>query len=213
MQEINFACLPKTGIGIYEYPSYWAFLEILFKRFNKAGYLVLDAGCGKGGFLKELREDTYGVGLDIERENVKEAKKGKGLKSRFFVIGDLEYLPFKMETFNIIFCRNVLEHVKNGEKSINELTFVLKKKGVILISTSNLLNPAILLDTLLPSNVSAKIIKKLGGPEYYERTFRFSPWAIVKKMRENELDVKLVMFGYPSIENRGSMIYTTLNLL
>ena len=129
MQEINFACLPKTRIGIYGYPSYWTFLEILFKKFNKAGYLVLDAGCGKGGFLKKLREDTYGVGLDIERENIKEAKNGKGLKSRFFVIGDLEYLPFKMETFNIIFCRNVLEHVKNREKSINELTFVLKKKS------------------------------------------------------------------------------------
>jgi len=199
LQEINFACLPKRRLGIYRFASYWVFLEILFEKFSKAGDLVLDAGCGKGGFLKKLREDTYGVGLDIERENIEEAKKGKGLKNLFFVIGDLEYLPFRMETFNIVFCRNVLEHIKNGEKGINEMTFVLKNNGVILISTSNLLSPAMLLDTLLPKNVSAKIIKKLGGPEYYERIFRFFPFKLVKKLRENGLQVKVVMFGYPQM--------------
>ena len=208
--EINYARLPKRRIGTYEYPSYGDFLKILVKKFSKAGYLVLDAGCGDGRFLKNLREGTYGVELDIERENIKEAKKRKGLKNRFFVIGDLQYLPFKIETFNFIFCRDVLEHVKSGEKAIDELTFVLKKKAVILISTTNLLNPALLLDTLLPNKVSTKVIKKFGGYEYYERTFRFFPWKIIKKLRENELDVKVVMFGYPPIGKPG--IYHLYNV-
>ena len=197
--EISFARLPKWKIGTYEYPFYRDFLEILVKKFSKAGYLVLDGGCGEGGFLEKLREDTYGVGLDIEREKIKEVNKRKRLKNRFFLIGDLLYLPFKKETFNFIFCRDVLEHVKSGEKTINELTFVLKKNGITIISTTNLLNPALLLDTLLPNKASAKIIKKLGGHEYSERTFRFFPWKIAKKLRQNELDVKLVMFGYPPI--------------
>lgn len=197
--EINFPRLPKWKIGTYEYPIYWDFLEIIVKKFSKAGYLVLDAGCGEGGFLKKLQEDTYGVGLDIERKNIKEANKRKRLKNRFFVIGDLRCLPFKMETFNFIFCRDVLEHVKSGERAINEMAFVLKKNGVILISTTNFLNPALFLDTLIPHKVSAKIIKKLGGLEYYERTFRFFPWKIIKKLRQNELNVKIVMFGYPLI--------------
>jgi len=199
MRKISSVRFLKRKIGAYEYPFYRDFLEICFRKFSKAGCLVLDAGCGKGPFLKRLRKDVCGVGIDIERAGIKEAKKGKESKRRFLVRGDLQNLPFKTETFDIIFCQDVLEHVKEGKKAINEMAFVLKKNGVILISTSNLLNPAFLLDTLLPNKVCAKIIKKLGGPEHYERTRRFFPWKFIKELTESGLSVGLIMFGYPPI--------------
>jgi len=195
--EISPTGLPKWKIGTYEYTFHGAFLQILFERFYKAEYLVLDGGCGEGQFLEKLREDVCVVGMDIERENIKEAKKR--YKGHLFVVGDLQHLPFKIQAFHLIFCRDVLEHITKRGKAISEMTFALRKKGVILISTTNLLNPAMLLDTLLPTKVSAKIIKKFKGPEYYERTSRFSPWEITKKLRENGLDVKIIMFGFPSI--------------
>lgn len=209
---MNYHELPKWKLGAYEYPSYRGYLKILFDNYNRLGYSVLDAGCGKGGFLLNVEKNACGVGLDIKRENIEEAKKVKGLKT-FFVVGDLQYLPFKNGTFHIILCRDVLEHIKNAEKVIDQFILVLKKRGLILISTTNLLNPAMLSDTLLPSNVSAKIIKKLGGPDYYERNFRFSPWSIIKKFRQNNFDVKLAMFGIPTVGNpRTRSLYSSSNV-
>ncbi|MFX0204879.1 MAG: class I SAM-dependent methyltransferase [Candidatus Hodarchaeota archaeon] len=215
-KEATQTCFPKPfeirthRLGIYEFPSYQAFLEIICKRISRTGYLFFDAGCGPGAFLAKLPENIYAVGLDFEKKIREAQKKRKGPQNRFFVVGDLHYLPFKMETFNIICCRDVLEHIRCGKKVLDEFTFVLKKNGVILISTTNLLNPVMLLDTLIPSNISAKIIKKLGGPDYDERNYRFSPWKLIKKLRENELDVALVMFGVPPLLKPSS--YYTNNV-
>ena len=204
--DTGYAELPKEKIGVYEFPSFWKSLSMLFQKSVKAEHLVLDAGCGKGEFLKSPREGTYHVGLDIERKNIRKAMQRRGACA--FVLGDVQSLPFRKETHDFVFCRDVLEHVKSCEKTIKAFSFVLKEKGVALISTTNILNPWLFLDTLLPHRVSGKIIKKLGGGEYSERDFRFSPWKIIKTLRENKLEPELMMFGIPFPRfDKHSIIY------
>ena len=185
--------LPKRRVGNYEYTSHFRYLNMLLTKCVKAGHVVLDAGCGGGKSLEIIRKDSYRVGLDIKKENLLKARMIEGNNN--LVLGDLEYLPFKERAFDFVFCQDVLEHVKSAEKTIREFSFVLKEKGVVAISTTNLLCPWLFFDTFLPSSVSGKLIKKFGGIEHYERSFRFSPWTLFKRLRENKFEPRLLMFG------------------
>ncbi|MFC1941898.1 class I SAM-dependent methyltransferase [Chloroflexota bacterium] len=92
--------------------------------------LVLDAGCGNGGFTARLaRPDNTVVGVDISHEMVKVAKGNGGV----FVTGDLERLPFRDETFDVAFCSMVLHHFPSIDKVIAEITRVVKDDGTVVI--------------------------------------------------------------------------------
>lgn len=49
------------------------------------------------------------------------------------VVGNSAYLPFKNESFNIIICQAVLEHVEDPDKSIKEIKRVLRRNGIIYV--------------------------------------------------------------------------------
>lgn len=49
-------------------------------------------------------------------------------------------LPFKNNSFEIIVCFGVLEHVKNQEKLIKELKRILKKDGKLIISCASVMS-------------------------------------------------------------------------
>ncbi len=49
------------------------------------------------------------------------------------VIGNSALLPFKDESFGIIICQAVLEHVEDPDQSVKEIKRVLKKDGMIYV--------------------------------------------------------------------------------
>lgn len=191
---------PVWHLGSYEYPLYRGKLQVLFEECIIKSRLILDAGCGpKGRYFSILPPNAWGVGLDIDRENTLKAKKMNTLSNISFITADIQNLPFVENAFDLIVCCDVIEHVKERHKAVKELASVLREKGTLLISTSNMLNPAMFIDTLLPNTVSDKIIRRFNGHFYYERSYRFNPWSLVKKLRECGLFVKLMPFGYPPI--------------
>lgn len=191
---------PVRHLGSYEYPFRGGKLQLLFETYLSESCIVLDAGCGPTGrYVSNLPPDAWGVGLDIHRENVAKSKKANTSKNVSFIVSDIQNLPFIDNTFDLIVCYDVLEHMEEPDNAVKELASVLKKRGRLLITTSNLFNPALLIDTLLPNIISEKIIQRFGGPTYYERSYRFNPWNLVKKIRKCGLSVKLLMFGYPPI--------------
>lgn len=185
-------------LGSYEYPYYRGKLRVLFEKYLIESRLVLDVGCGpKGRYFSNLPEGTWGIGLDINRKNVVKAKKANTSNNVSFIMGSMENLPFIENLFDLIICCDALEHVREANKAVKELVFTLRKRGRLFISTTNLFNPAMLIDTLLPKIVSGKIIKRFGGPSFYEREYRFNKWNLVKKLRQYGLLVHLDMFGNP----------------
>lgn len=190
-------------LGSYWYPFYRHRILTFLESYVRESYLVLDAGCGaQGGYILSMPRNVRGVGLDIDRKNVEGCvKKSKGLRlqNHAFLVGDIDKLPFSKERFNLIVCCDVLEHVKNPEKAIKELAFSLKRGGVLLISTSNLFNPAMFIDIKFPRKVISVIHRKFGM-SHYRRKFRFSPWSLTETLRKNGLEVeKFFMCGYPPI--------------
>lgn len=112
--------------------------KILSYLLHRKGLSILDAGCGSGwlSFIL-MRRGFKVVGLDISRERLlKEAKRH--LKDTIpLVEGDLHQLPFKKESFDIVVCAEVLEHLKNPAIGLKEINRVLKKEGRLILTIPN----------------------------------------------------------------------------
>lgn len=113
--------------------------RIISKSPHKTGVL-LDAGCGVGIYDLEFgRRSTFRriVGIDLDQSKLSLAqnhKKDLNLQNVFFNIGNLTYLPYKDKSFDHIICSDVLEHINNDTKVIEEFFRVLKLQGRLIVT-------------------------------------------------------------------------------
>ena len=86
--------------------------------------LSLNCGCGRGG-----QEDIFGpsVGMDISFENIRSFIQGGGQG----IVADMEFLPFKDHTFDIVYGFGILHHLNDIQKGVSEATRILKSGGYI----------------------------------------------------------------------------------
>jgi len=75
------------------------------------------------------------VGIDILLENLQAAKER--LPEHDFVLGDVHALPFKSGSFDEELCSHLIEHVTNPEQLIEEVSRVLKRRGVLTLEAPN----------------------------------------------------------------------------
>ena len=104
-------------------------LKGLLKNLRK-DILVLDCGCGFGAFY-DLTKDFNTIYLDISLNLLKRFE----LKERK-ICGNILHLPFKDNTFDLVLCINVLEHV-DYLKALNEIKRVLKDNGHLIAVVVN----------------------------------------------------------------------------
>lgn len=105
--------------------------------------IVLDAGCGVGHFLFDLRarqsdSEMVFIGMDVALPRVRALRKRceeEGVANILCIAGDSENLPIAFECIDHIISSEVLEHVFHPEKAIGEMERVLKSSGHLLIST------------------------------------------------------------------------------
>jgi len=92
---------------------------------------ILDVGTGNGILLKMLNSkyNNKFVGLDIN----KDIRKLK-LPNTSFIICDARRLSFKSNSFDMIYCLDVLEHIKELDLVIRDIKRVLKYKGQLVVS-------------------------------------------------------------------------------
>lgn len=101
---------------------------------------VLDAACGEGYGSDILSKSAYHVyGLDIDEQSIKHAKETYGKLNIDFLVGSIEKLPFEDAFFDVIVSFETIEHVNEDlqNKFLNEIKRVLKKDGLLIISTPN----------------------------------------------------------------------------
>ncbi len=110
----------------------WAFyIDEIIKKFS-SGKRVLDLACGTGNISIKLSKKDYEVfGLDLSIEMLKVAK---GKKLTNLVNASFDKLPFKNESFDVIFCAfdslNNVESLEDLEQIFREAYRVLKKGGL-----------------------------------------------------------------------------------
>lgn len=135
--------------------------EGMVKQMLRPEMVLLDAGCGKGEFLDRLGPATRrAVGIDLSKESVRRAGHNAAL-----ALGTLEALPFRDETFDLITCRWVVEHLEDPRMSLSELNRVLRSGGRMVLLTSNAHSYASVLSRLLPLRAKRSILNRLGRGE------------------------------------------------
>jgi len=92
------------------------------------GKRVLEAGCGTGLIMDRLRRaGAAAFGADLSHGMLTLAT-GRGLR---VVQADIRALPFKDETFDVVYSFKVLAHVKDAGKAVSEMVRVSRKGGHI----------------------------------------------------------------------------------
>jgi len=120
-------------------------ITIDFKKLRiKAGYRILDIGCGTGRHTCAAAKfnKTMTTGVDIHLGDVIEArnrflfqeKLGENNGRINFSIADITHLPFYDNFFDLVICSEVLEHIPDQTAAISEMTRVLKPNKNVVIS-------------------------------------------------------------------------------
>lgn len=97
---------------------------------------VLDFGCGDGrsiDLFRRLLPETTWTGVDIEASpEVASRRRSDG----HFVTYDGYELPFPDRHFDLIYTKQVLEHVRKPELALREIARVLTPSGLLIGQTS-----------------------------------------------------------------------------
>jgi len=87
---------------------------------------VLDLGCGSGYLTGKIHSEKCRVyGVDLAFNYVSIAAGSCPVAN--FVQADIESLPFKDKSFDLVICSEVLEHLVNPSKALGEIKRVTKK--------------------------------------------------------------------------------------
>lgn len=99
---------------------------------------VLDAACGAGYGTYMLSKNASEVtGMDYSAETVSFASENYKAGNVKFVTGDVTSMPFDNGSFDLITAFEIFEHVENPQNMLKEMSRVLRKDGIVLISTPN----------------------------------------------------------------------------
>lgn len=166
---------------------------------------VLDIGCG-GGILTEAmaRQGAIVTGLDASKENIDIASdhacKNK-LNINYIVNTAETFSEDTINTFDVITCMELLEHVPDPASIIQASSKMIKPGGHVFFSTINRNIKAYLL-TVLTGEYLLKLLPK--GTHQYEKFIR--PSELAAWCNENNLEMNdLVGMQYNPLLGRCTL--------
>jgi len=116
---------------LQQLPFSW--LTIVKRQMDLSGKNILDVGCGYGFPMETINRSRKfeTVGVDIFAPYLKDCQKKKIHNN--YVLCDVNYLPFRDKTFDVVICLEVIEHL-NKNDSINLILRLetIARKQVIL---------------------------------------------------------------------------------
>ncbi len=96
--------------------------------------VVLDDGCGTGLLMERL--ETCCVGLDLSESLLEAARSRLGASPLLHMVqGDSETLPFRGQTFDIIFAVTLIQNTPKPGEALKEMRRVGKRGSEIVITT------------------------------------------------------------------------------
>jgi len=107
------------------------------RNYLKTEWVVLDAACGSGYGTQILSKTAKKIiGIDVSKEAIIYAESNFKSSNVDFVTANLEKkLLFNNKYFDAIISFETIEHLKNQELMIKEFARVLKKEGLLIISS------------------------------------------------------------------------------
>jgi SAM-dependent methyltransferase len=127
LKKIYYYLSPST----YTERVLYQYIDSIFKLHDYQPLKILDVGCGGGND----RLNAYGnvIGVDVSEKSVINAKK---IYRDAYVIDVSKGLPFSENSFDMIYCSEVVGHIYQTDKDLvfAEMKRVLKQGGFIAMS-------------------------------------------------------------------------------
>ena len=175
---------------------------------------VLDVGASTGIIDNVLAGKFKSViGIDIDKEAIKHAKENFKKSNLKFKVDDAMKLSFADQSFDVVICAHVYEHVPSDKKLFEEIYRVLKPGGVSYLAAVNALWPweshyDLPFLSWLPKKWANWYVRISGkAKEYYETPKNY--WQLRRmlniRFRIYEYTQKIIdspeTFGYPKSWN------------
>ncbi len=176
---------------MYDNTGYMRSIELFSRRFKVNKFPLewfkdktcLDAGCGGGRYSLALSmlgaRKVYGA--DVSKAAIKDARKRAAqykITNIEFRNSSVEKLPFKNNSFDFIVCSGVVHHTSNPEKSLAEISRVLRPGGgiyMLMYATGGVRWPLVQILRPLAQeigfNVMDKVCQETGMPPNKRRTY------------------------------------------
>lgn len=103
------------------------------------GRSILDVGCGIGGILVAFGLAGYELyGIELDSQRVRLCRKNLEFNQLDAVISGVDLCKQTMsETFDVIICNSVIEHVSDPERMLERMGKMLRPGGVLVLGVAN----------------------------------------------------------------------------
>src|SRR6202041_739431 len=116
-------------------PHRWQEHRGTLTKYKRSGAL-LDLGCSSGAFMEFLKGESWELsGIEMSADCARRAEERTG--ARVFV-GDILDAPFPQDSFDVITCFDVLEHLYEPLKVMAKVREWLKPGGVFYVQVPNI---------------------------------------------------------------------------
>ena len=97
---------------------------------------ILDIGCSSGAFLGTMKANSWKLyGIEMEAATAQRARATTGAE---VFVGDAVAAPFAAESFDVITCFDLLEHVYDPREFLTKVRVWLKPDGIIYVALPNI---------------------------------------------------------------------------
>lgn len=164
-------------------------VEILNRYAAATGPLnILECGCGPGGIISKLDMKSFRLtAIDINRRHLLKGRQDIG-PTVFWLQADAEMLPFRDQSFDLVYCVGVLSYLQEDERAIAEISRVVRPGGAVIIALPSLFILNKLLDPYyflvwLPARLAGRLAptaKQTGASKFAAakiRRYRFTPFS------------------------------------
>jgi len=115
-------------------PDRWGFRNEALRPYKQSGAL-LDLGCSSGSFLESVRGNSWKLhGIEMSSETARAAERRSGAE---VFVGDILEAPFPPDSFDVITCFDVLEHLYEPRRVMARVREWLKPGGIFYVLIPN----------------------------------------------------------------------------
>jgi len=154
------------GVELYEYDT--EIVRSILSKYLLNKPILLEGACGaRNVFVKGYGGVKVGVDLDYNALKMNEFHNHK-------VCADLENLPFKSESVEVILSIDTIEHLENPEETFTQFYRILKNGEYLIIITPSKYHYGSILSIILPKNIKNLIWRVIRNkdnmpfPTYYK---------------------------------------------